>query len=78
MGKWPDGETALREQRRKARWRGTAGMEQSPLGRCGLPLFYGGERKGEQLLSKKGAGENVFAGGEKKWNDPLPAGRESC
>lgn len=34
-------------------------------GQVWSPLFYGGERKEEQLLSKRGPGENVFAGGEK-------------
>lgn len=46
-------------------------MEQSPMGRCGLPRFTG-ERKGEQLLSKKG--ENVFTGGEKSGMTPFPRG----
>ena len=70
MGKWPDGETALREQRRKAH----AGVGDGTVaaGQVWSPLFYGGERKGEQLLSKKG--ENVFAGGEKSGMTPFPRG----
>lgn len=52
------------------------GMEQPPMGRCGPPV-YGGEKKEEQLLSKRGRGK-MFLPEAKKWNDPLPAGRESC
>ena len=52
------------------------GMEQPPMGRCG-PLFYTGGRKGKHSLSKRGRGK-MFLPEAKKWNDPLPAGRESC
>ena len=75
MGKWPDGETALREQRRKAH--AGVGDGAAAAGQVWSPLLYGGERKGEQLLSKRGRGK-MFLPEAKKWNDPLPAGRESC
>ena len=75
MGKWPDGETALREQRGKVH----AGVGDGTVaaGQVWSPMFYGGEKKEEQLLSKRGRGK-MFLPEAKKWNDPLPAGRESC
>ena len=51
MGKWPDGETALREQRGKVH--AGVGDGAAADGQVWSPLFYGGEREGEQLLSKK-------------------------
>ncbi len=72
MGKWPDGETALREQRRKARWRGTAGMEQSPMGRCGLPCCTVGREMGNSLFLKRwdsGVGRIFWGSG--RWESGL-------
>ena len=72
MGKWPDGETALREQRRKARWRGTAGMEQSPMGRCGLPCCTAGREMGNSLFLKRwdsGVGRIFWGSG--RWESGL-------
>ena len=72
MGKWPDGKTALREQRRKARWRGTAGMEQSPMGRCGLPCCTAGREMGNSLFLKRwdsGVGRIFWGSG--RWESGL-------
>lgn len=50
------------------------GMEQPPLGRCGLPCFTAGRKKRNSFFPK-GGGENVFAGGEKmEWPPSRGAG----
>ena len=66
---------AFIEQRRKAH--AGVGDGAAAAGQVWSPLFYGGEKKEEPLLSKRGRGK-MFLPEAKKWNDPLPAGRESC
>lgn len=71
----PGWRAAFTEQRGKAH--AGVGDGTAADGQVWSPLLYGGEKKEEQLLSKRGRGK-MFLPEAKKWNDPLPAGRESC
>ena len=77
-GRWESGlmgETALREQRRKAH--AGVGDGTAADGQVWPPCFTREGEKGNILFPKGGRGE-MFLPEAKKWNDPLPAGRESC
>ena len=50
------------------------GMEQPPLGRCGLPCFTAGREKGNSFYPKRGRGKMFLPEAKKSGMTPFPRG----